>query len=522
MERCEDCQSFHTLSVPNTVSSVSISVIAQKTNTWSSKLFEVIGIVTLACVTFASLGISVWNLVDQQSRVELEAEYISNFEGIQINLSEFSIRLINFQNSVNDSIATLERTIQTNILHSVSELYKLEREIQMSTNNRISELERRIMRFQISYMSEIERRTLTNRNDRITKLERKIVQLQNSVDELLVETDVLEFERRIQRHMNDSISELERKVQIQNENIMELNRTLSIRNDRIELQRNNILLVQSSIEFFQKYMNFRFRNFPLPDCSHVYQLIQTSGYYWILPQGGNGSFLRVYCDLNRQCGCSGSPAWAHVALLDMSDSNQVCPRNWTTTSTPMRTCGRGKTARGGCSSVFFPTYGLRYNRVCGRIRAYQYGDTTAFFSLRRGLDNDYLSGVSLTHGSVGSRQHIWSFASARGEGSFFQETICSCSSRGNWTFTTGFVGNNYFCDSGNEGHFISNSRFYSNDPLWDGRGCSQQSTCCQFNLPPWFCTFLPQPTGDDLEVRICKSTMEQDIAIELIDLYTQL
>ena len=502
-------RSFHAIPASSTAL---ISTITQKT--WSSKLFEVIGIVTLACVTFASLGISVWNLVDQQSRVELETEYISELERIQTNLTESGIRLLDFQKSVNDRIVTFERTIPTNTHNS--ELNKLEREIQMSTNNGISELERRI---QISYISELERRTLMSRNNTISRLKRRIMELQKSVDELI---DIFEFERRIQRYMNDSISELERKIQIQNESMMEFRQILQIQNDSIELERNNIMWVETSLEMFYKYIRIRFfRNFPLTNCSYVYQLIRTSGYYWLVPPRGNGSFIHVYCAFQRKCRCTAWPAWARVALLDMSDTNQVCPSNWTTISSPVRTCGRGKTAQGGCSSVFIPTHGLEYANVCGRMRAYQHGDTTAFSTLRYGLDNHYLSGVSLTHSSNGTRQHIWSFASARGEGSFYSPTICSCSGTGLWLYTTSFVVNDYFCDSGNEHSQINTTRFYSDDPLWDGQGCGQQSTCCQFNNPPWFCKSLPQTTTDDLEVRICKDAREQDIAIEQLELFIQ-
>ena len=40
-------------------------------------------------------------------------------------------------------------------------------------------------------------------------------------------------------------------------------------------------------------------------------------------------------------------------------------------------------------------------------------------------------------------------------------------------------------------------------PLWDGEGCGPINACCQLNNPPWFCTPLPQPTTDDIELRLC-------------------
>ena len=32
---------------------------------------------------------------------------------------------------------------------------------------------------------------------------------------------------------------------------------------------------------------------------------------------------------------------------------------------------------------------------------------------------------------------------------------------------------------------------YTADPLWDGEGCDETNTCCDFNSPPWFCKDLP-------------------------------
>ena len=66
-------------------------------------------------------------------------------------------------------------------------------------------------------------------------------------------------------------------------------------------------------------------------------------------------------------------------------------------------------------------------------------------------------------------------------------------------------------------------RFYHGDPLWDGSGCSDTSSCCAFNNPPWFCKQLPQPTSDDIEMRVClngQNTVE-DIALETVELYVQ-
>lgn len=261
---------------------------------------------------------------------------------------------------------------------------------------------------------------------------------------------------------------------------------------------------------------------PASSCNAI-PVGRPSGYYWILPAIGPPA-VQVYCDFNRQCGCDGPSTWTRVAFLNMSDPNQDCPSsNWTLYSSPVRACGRG--FDGGCNSVTFSTHGQFYNRVCGRAIGYQYHDTSAFWgitTLSRSIDQAYL-----THGSTGSRQHIWSFVSALGDAEElvgrdrYTSWICPCSSEGDWPYNTSFVGNDYFCDSGNHGS-ERRDKLYSSDPLWDGAGCGSTSTCCQFKNPPWFCKTLPQHTTDDLEVRVCKTaTSNRDAPVQLVEVYVQ-
>ena len=84
-----------------------------------------------------------------------------------------------------------------------------------------------------------------------------------------------------------------------------------------------------------------------------------------------------------------------------------------------------------------------------------------------------------------------------------------------------FINNNYFCDTGNPGPGIISTAYYTDDPLWDGKGCSSTSTCCEFNSPPWFCKSLSQPTSDDLEIRNCygDNLSYEDKLISLMDVY---
>ena len=255
-----------------------------------------------------------------------------------------------------------------------------------------------------------------------------------------------------------------------------------------------------------------------------------SGYYWI--RSSNGSAVQVYCDMDRVCGCNGSGGWTRVAFLNMTDPDQQCPGEWMLqrewrllngSRVPRRLCGVDYNIIRRCFSATYSTYGIHYSRVCGRVRGYQYTGPTAFHTLNSSIDSYYLSGVSLTHGPPGARQHIWSFAAGWGEG-YPHSLGCPCANRlSALARVPSFVGNDFFCESGNPVVY-SASGFYPNDPLWDGEGCASPP-CCELSYPPgvtapWFCKQLPQTTTDDIEARICCGYIfESDIPVELVELY---
>ena len=227
------------------------------------------------------------------------------------------------------------------------------------------------------------------------------------------------------------------------------------------------------------------------------------------------------------CPCSApGEDWTRIAHLDMTDPNQQCPTNWRLNiEGSIRGCGR---TTGLCDSAVFPSNGRTYSRVCGKIIAYQRGSTSAFSNLGNSaitLEDAYIDGVSLTHGLAGSRRHIWTFANALYD--YFDPSVfaCPCTDpNSNWPYNTPpYVGDDYFCDTGNPGPTTSLTTLYSDDPLWDGSGCSSTSTCCQFNTPPYFCKALPQPTSDDIEIRICcdQPIIDEDVVITMVDIYIQ-
>ena len=214
-----------------------------------------------------------------------------------------------------------------------------------------------------------------------------------------------------------------------------------------------------------------------------------------------------------------------VANLDMTQSNQQCPPGFRTiTASGKRLCGRPGPP--GCVSVKFPTYNIAYNRVSGRVIAYQNNTPDALCpytgfhtdGLNHTLEEAYIDGVSITHGSP--RQHIWSFIAS----SSYVRTNCGgCPCFAGFdSIHIPFIGNKFFCETGSykwQGNYI----FYDADPLWDGQGCGSTNECCTFNNPPWFCTELDQHTADDIEFRLCadQDTDDEDTPIEIIELYVQ-
>ena len=148
----------------------------------------------------------------------------------------------------------------------------------------------------------------------------------------------------------------------------------------------------------------------------------------------------------------GSEAWTRVAFVNMTDTAYNCPSGLNLTSNsriPLRTCGRSHKNLEGCSSTIFNVGNLSYSRVCGRLRGYQYGATSAFGFSSQDIDSYYVDGITLTHGVNGTRQHIWTFAAGLSEGnSPWPEQQCPCNASTYNESVPAFIGGDYFCESG--------------------------------------------------------------------------
>ena len=257
------------------------------------------------------------------------------------------------------------------------------------------------------------------------------------------------------------------------------------------------------------------RVLPAESCSEIFDSKPDlpSGNYWIT--SSNETAVQLYCNniMARRCCGETIGGWTRVAYLNMTDPNQQCPVLWREISTSgVRSCTRTNNAGTSCYSAFYHpnTGGNSYSRVCGRVLGYQYCTTDGFRPGDHSIETVYVDGVSITHGSP--RQHVWSFVAG---------VLCPCPHPG----APSFVGNDYFCDRGTDVDTrpcgVIQNDLLIDHPLWDGGGCSPTGACCEINDPPWFCTTLPQPTTDDIEVRICADQHlgDEEVTVGQIEIF---
>ena len=273
---------------------------------------------------------------------------------------------------------------------------------------------------------------------------------------------------------------------------------------------------------------------PLPtSCQEIKnkQPNSVSGVYLLATPSGDTNY--VYCHMGELCGTEGG--WARLACLNMSDSTQNCPTGFRLyESNEVRACGRATSSVGSCQSVQFPSNNISYFQVCGRVVGYQYGSTdadypggdhgSAYGSVITPQHNDinsyYVDGVSITHGSP--RQHIWTLMAGNSNSFLYNKINCPCSqgSLQNSTLQS-FIGEDYFCESGNP-NFSTQAILYTQDPLWDGKGCgSLEGNCCSVPGLPWFNNILNSTTNDYIELRVCadQGTNDEDVPVSFYELY---
>ena len=245
-----------------------------------------------------------------------------------------------------------------------------------------------------------------------------------------------------------------------------------------------------------------------------------TGYYVLASCDGSATYT-AYCNMGLLCG-SGE-GWTRLAYLDMSDATKNCPGFRLYQSGGVRACGRPVTNSGSCVSVQFPSNCISYSQICGRVTGYQYGSTDAVIGNVNDINSyHYVDGVSITRGSP--REHVWTLANGLFDSyNNHHLFICPCATGSTQTVPS-FVGNHYFCESGNNASTWSDI-LYTSDPLWDGQGCGDvESPCCSATGIPWFHRDYGNTTTTDyIELRVCgdEGTSNEDSPVGFYEIYVK-
>ena len=266
-------------------------------------------------------------------------------------------------------------------------------------------------------------------------------------------------------------------------------------------------------------------NYTELSCKSIYtkfpETQNKSGYYRIKEKN---DYRWTFCDsgdfISTCAGVGGG--WRRIANIDISAGDD-CPGEWKKASQSDVSFCRvvNDYKEQVCSSANFSTNGMSYQRVCGRARGYQKGETYAFYGTQSGytktIDEDYVSGLSITYGRY-PRKHIWTFAVGLAEKTT-NPWNCPCAVNGGYS-PSSFVGNDYYCESAPWYRGNHTAHFF-NDTLWDGAGCIDN--CCDNTTQPWFYRQLNQTTQDDIEARICHVYKFDSGSplIDLLELYIQ-
>ena len=118
---------------------------------------------------------------------------------------------------------------------------------------------------------------------------------------------------------------------------------------------------------------------PLPtSCQQIKKRMPNSpsGTYLIVNKKATNGHQYVYCHMEELCGSD--EGWTRLAYLDMSDPSAECPSGFRLyESGGVKACGRPVSSGGSCASVKFPSNGIRYSEVCGRVVGYAYSSPDA-------------------------------------------------------------------------------------------------------------------------------------------------
>ena len=219
-----------------------------------------------------------------------------------------------------------------------------------------------------------------------------------------------------------------------------------------------------------------------------------------------------------------------IANVDMRNNHSQCPPGLVYNVTEGRRLCHKLSLAPGCSSSMFSTLGVEYSRVCGKVIGYQYLFTDQMDLVHPELDLDCTKPMSMELAS----SHMAHQDNMSGlllqlmmkhlildimQSVLVAHVLIRLSPL--LESTLSFVGNDYYYENGSR--MRSEDRYYFDDPLWDGEGCEGENNECCDRGGPWFCKQLPQPTQDDIEMRVCLNSFfqDEDVVLEQIEFYIQ-
>ena len=158
----------------------------------------------------------------------------------------------------------------------------------------------------------------------------------------------------------------------------------------------------------------------------------------------------------------------------------------------------------------YPSNGTSYSQVCGRVRIHQQETPDGFQSDNNNIprngpsvDQNYVDGVSLTHGTNPNRNHIWTYTAVIKFGADTDRcTICGR----NKPF---YVGTNFTCTAENCRALPCDF----DDAIWtNGLPCFGNET---------FHRQLSESTTESIEMRVCSDQprYDEDILISYVEIF---
>ena len=268
-------------------------------------------------------------------------------------------------------------------------------------------------------------------------------------------------------------------------------------------------------------------NYPADGCEEIIRNHPQSlnGWYWVRDSRDNTT-RKVYCYPGGHTSC-GEGVWMRIGYFDMGGNLAECPEPLERFAVNGRWYCR-RTVSGGCTSVHFSALGKNYTAVCGMVEGYQYGSMDSFQHSRASAtaENLYAEGIIVVHGTS-PRRHLWTYVvglNANPLPDYYLANQCPCTAAGSTSTLPTFLGNDYYCDSGNPSRNSYTLTELYPDRLWDNSGpsCVSGSTCCDNPNQPWFKKKLAQPAKEDVEMRWCAGSApdsNEDTATTRVELY---